>query len=267
MSEAGRIKIEAPEKIVFTFRFAEQGARIGAFLIDMLIQFAVVLFLYLLLYKALNQNVFSSESFSESFGLLTAGFFYMGIFFLQWFYFLLFEAFWNGRTPGKWAMKIRVMKENGEPLDFQCLLLRNFMRAVDGFPALYFLGGIVSLIDKKNRRIGDILSGTIVVYEEKKKNNIPDTSVPFIIMELDQKVVHEITAKNSLNEKDLYVIRRYFNEREKIPPNRRESVTRKLCDEVKNKLMLEEKDISSLLFDDEKFLITVYSAHAKEDSK
>lgn len=268
MEQTGRIKIEAPEKIEFSYRFADQGARIGAYFFDMLIQGVILFFGILLVFGGINRNAFVSESFSENFGLLSYGFFYLIYFFLQWFYFLLFEAFWNGRTPGKRLMKIRVMKENGESLDFQCLLLRNFMRAVDGFPVLHLLGGIIALIDKKNRRIGDMLAGTIVVYEEKKKNRIPRISVPFNIIELDQKMIHEITAKNNLNEKDLYVIRRYFNEREKIPAGRRGSVTRKLCEEVKNKLKLEENDtISSLMSDDEKFLITVYSAHAKEDSK
>jgi len=268
VNQADRIKIEAPEKIEFSYRFAEQGARIGAFVIDIVIQFIAGLITFLLIFAFVNKNVFMSNSFSDDMGLLTVGFFYLIVFFLQWFYFLLWEAFWNGRTPGKRCMKIRVIKENGESLDFQCLLLRNFMRAVDGFPLLHLLGGIVSLIDKKNRRIGDILAGTIVVYEEKQRYSIPKTTVPFNIIELDQKVIHEITAKTSLNEKDLYVIRRYFNEREKIPGNRRGSVIRKLCEEIKNKLKLEENDIlTSLMYNDEKFLMTVYSAHAKEDSK
>lgn len=268
MSQYSRIKIEAPEKIVFSYRIADQGARIGAFILDMLIQAVVVILVFLLVFGAANSNIQFSESFSETFGLLGFGFFYLLLFFMQWFYFLLFEAFWNGQTPGKRAMKIRVIRENGDSLDFQVLLLRNFMRAVDGFPLLHLLGGIISIIDKKNRRIGDILSQTLVVYEEKKKNIVPCLTVPFPILDLDQKVIHEITAKIRLSEKDLFVIRKYFNERERIPANRRDTVTRKLCEEVKNKLQLENNEIlSSILNDDENFLMAVYSAHAKEDRK
>ena len=88
MNHADRIKIEAPEKIEFSYRFAEQRARIGAFAIDMVIQAFVALIGFLLLFAFINENVFMSNSSSNDLGLLTVGFVYLIIFYVQWFYFL-----------------------------------------------------------------------------------------------------------------------------------------------------------------------------------
>ena len=44
MNQADRIKIEAPEKIQFSYRFADLGARIGAFTVDMVLQAIIVIF-------------------------------------------------------------------------------------------------------------------------------------------------------------------------------------------------------------------------------
>ena len=265
MAKESRIRIEAPEKIVFSYRYAEPGARMAAFFLDMVIQAVILILFALLFWGILNGDSLFSNTFSENFGMLGYGFFYLLLFFMQWFYFLLFEAFWNGRTPGKRVMKIRVIKKNGEALDFSSLLLRNFMRAVDGFPTLHIIGGIVCVLDRENRRIGDILAQTLVVYDNQKNTQLPDFSVPFEVLDLYQKEIHEIRSKRSLDEKDLYVIRRYFNEREKIPVQRRQAVIEKLAAEVRKKLELDDMFMDPTE-NEEQFLIRVYSAHAKEDS-
>ena len=59
-------------------------------------------------------------------------------FLLQWGYFALFEAFWNGQTPGKRLLRLRVIQESGRPVGLFESMGRNLLRSAA--PALYCLG-------------------------------------------------------------------------------------------------------------------------------
>ena len=53
---------------------------------------------------------------------------------LSWFYVGLFEALWNGQTPGKRLMGIRVVSVEGQPITPFQAILRNILRVVDAQP-------------------------------------------------------------------------------------------------------------------------------------
>jgi hypothetical protein len=82
-------------------------------------------------------------------------------------YFILFEAFWNGQTPGKRKQGLRVVRSNGQPIGWVESATRNILRAVDIVLGFYPLGLIVIFFSRSNQRIGDYAAGTIVVVEEK----------------------------------------------------------------------------------------------------
>ena len=86
-------------------------------------------------------------------------------FLLVWGYFSLFEAFWRGQTPGKRAMKLRVIKDAGRQITLFESLARNLLRIVDYFPGLYLTGVITMLCNKRSKRLGDLAAGTLVVHE------------------------------------------------------------------------------------------------------
>ena len=50
---------------------------------------------------------------------------------LAWFYGGLFETFWNGQTPGKRLMQIRVLSVDGQPINGMQAVLRNLLRAIE----------------------------------------------------------------------------------------------------------------------------------------
>jgi uncharacterized RDD family membrane protein YckC len=87
------------------------------------------------------------------------------------FYGILLEWSWRGQTLGKRIMRLRVKDERGLKLRFDQVVLRNLLRVVDSFPALYVVGGVTCLVSSLNQRLGDIAAGTVVVHE-------PRTSVP-----------------------------------------------------------------------------------------
>jgi uncharacterized RDD family membrane protein YckC len=68
----------------------------------------------------------------------------------------------SGATLGKKAMGLKVMKESGEPLDWQAAIVRNIMRIIDGF-VFYLVGAIAVWVSKKKQRLGDMAAKTLVV--------------------------------------------------------------------------------------------------------
>jgi len=76
-------------------------------------------------------------------------------------YFTYFEGT-TGQTPGKRAMNIKVVKENGKKVNFTDAFIRSILRIVDGI-AFYILGLIIIVVTKKKQRLGDILARTVVV--------------------------------------------------------------------------------------------------------
>src|SRR5207244_1814355 len=83
-----------------------------------------------------------------------------------WGYFLLFEALNGGRTPGKRLMGIRVVMDTGHPLTFTAAAVRNLVRIVDMQPLFtYQVGLAFVLFHAQNKRLGDIVAGTVVVRD------------------------------------------------------------------------------------------------------
>jgi uncharacterized RDD family membrane protein YckC len=76
-------------------------------------------------------------------------------------YYIVMEAL-SGATLGKRAMKLKVVKQGGEPLDWQASIVRNVMRIIDGL-FFYLVGAIVVWVSKGKQRLGDMAAHTVVV--------------------------------------------------------------------------------------------------------
>ena len=162
-----QIDVVTPENIAFKHELAGPFQRLPALLIDLLIQGAAILGVGL---------VFVCSGIAFTLGL---GPMLVLIFFLQWFYFGVFEAVWNGQTPGKRAMRLRVVTIYGQPITGTQAVLRNLLRVVDMFPVATFgevgmavsiptfqLGLLAMACNDAQQRLGDVVCGTIVIREE-----------------------------------------------------------------------------------------------------
>ncbi len=160
-----RIEIVTPENIAFKYRVAGPFRRLPAYLIDALIRVGIILLTVYLLWA----------SFSAGLASLASVAIYVW-FLVEWFYGGFFETYWNGQTPGKWAMGLRVVSYDGQPINALQAVLRNILRAVDAFPAfslpndmsigLYQLGLLSSSANARFQRLGDLAAHTMVVVEE-----------------------------------------------------------------------------------------------------
>lgn len=166
-----QLSIETPELVALEFPVAGVGSRSMACVIDYAIQgtaFVLMLFGFVLLVRSGSQGS-THPGAKPAQSAVIWGFAIIGLIFflLQWGYFSLFEAFWNGQTPAKRVLKLRVIQQNGQQIGFFHALSRNLLRVVDGIPGFYFVGIIFLFATKRAQRLGDLVAGTIVVHERE----------------------------------------------------------------------------------------------------
>ncbi|MES9905437.1 MAG: RDD family protein [Sedimenticola sp.] len=142
---------ETPEGIDLEMRIAGPVVRACAWAID--------LFIRLGLYGVIS-------ILFAFFGGVGFAFILIGIFLVEWFYPVVFELR-TGATPGKKAMGILVVHDNGTPVSLSSSLIRNLLRAADFFPFLYGFGLLAMLFNNEFKRLGDMAAGTLVVYDDK----------------------------------------------------------------------------------------------------
>jgi uncharacterized RDD family membrane protein YckC len=249
------ISIQTPEKIVFTYEIAEIGTRIAAFVVDMLVQ-SLLWILLLLLFFLTNEISFSSSS-EFSYPYVFASFVLIIMFIFRWFYFVFFETVMAGQTPGKKAMRIRVIRNNGESLDLATIITRNFLRSIDGLPIIPMVGGFVALLNSKRMRLGDIAANTLVVKEMYYKLGLPDFEVKFSNSESGKT---KLLLDTKLNENELYIIRRFLNEKSKLSLEKQNTIANQLALDVLKKLK-----INTTFEDPQNFLEQVYLLHAEKN--
>jgi uncharacterized RDD family membrane protein YckC len=86
-------------------------------------------------------------------------------FVLTWGWHVFFEVRKQGRTPGKRALRLRVIDARGLPVSLYQSLVRNIVRALDFVPVFYGVGALVTLLTPTRRRLGDIVADTLVVRD------------------------------------------------------------------------------------------------------
>ncbi len=164
---ADQLNIETPEQVDLRFPIAGLGSRFVAILLDTLLQTLAYLLLGVIIYatSAYEPVNKAMERQSDTAAKWLVALFILVNFLMFWGYFALFEAFWNGQTPGKRIMKLRVLKDSGRSITLFEALARNLLRIVDMFPSIYLVGVIAMLCNRENKRLGDLVAGTIVVHE------------------------------------------------------------------------------------------------------
>ena len=150
---------ETPEGVDLELRLAGPVPRAAALAID----WAIRLGLYLALAPLMALSG------------LGVGLFLLALFLLEWFYPVFFELR-SGATPGKKAMGLVVVHDDGTPVGPSASVIRNLLRAVDFLPLFYGVGLVSMLLDRDFRRLGDLAAGTLVVYADRAlgERHIPE---------------------------------------------------------------------------------------------
>ena len=149
------VQVVTPENIAFEYRLAGPFRRLPALILDYFVRWFVEFLLFLGL--AFTIGMVSSGLFMFLLMVLT--------FAIDWFYGVVFETFMNGQTPGKYVMGLRVLSDDGRPIDGMQAALRNLLRVADLFGGV---GLVAMAMNSKYKRLGDLVAGTIVVVEERQ---------------------------------------------------------------------------------------------------
>ncbi len=158
--------IETPERVSLHFALASIGNRFLACAIDHALQgltiaLMVLAFMLVANYSRLSHQLANAPKWVYAILILV-------LFLIFSSYFAFFEWIWNGQTPGKRWLKLRVIREDGRPITFWEATVRNLLRSFDMMPAPFYSIGLISVfISTTDQRVGDLVGGTVVVRERE----------------------------------------------------------------------------------------------------
>jgi uncharacterized RDD family membrane protein YckC len=163
MTNDESLQIDTPENVAFGYHVAGIGSRFVAALVDTLLILILQVFIFGTMLLILANTGLDLESDSLSAWLV--GIFGLISFLFFWGYYIFFEMLWNGQSPGKRWLGLRVIRMDGTPISLTESLIRNLVRIVDLLPAAYGFGVVTMFINTQSRRLGDLAAGTLVVHE------------------------------------------------------------------------------------------------------
>ena len=203
-----RLKITTPEGVVLDLVVAGIGSRFLAGMLDVVIQVFTLI--------AVSQTVAVADFGS---GFVTAGLIVV-LFLVIFGYPVLFELFNQGRTPGKAAVGLRVVRSDGNPISPSASLIRNLLRLIDGWTALtvvlFPIGFVAAFTTRHCQRLGDLAAGTVVIRERFATGANPHAA--YLTMPPPPGLNWDVAA---ITPDEMFVIRRYLERRSTLPPHSR----------------------------------------------
>lgn len=232
-----RVTLQTPESVELEFTLAGIGNRALALLIDYIALF-LTLFVFLIIWAIFYTHLLDllvpligsqrSEAALAAILVLVTFFVYMG-------YFVFFEVLWQGQTPGKRYTKIRVIRDDGRRVSIQQATLRSLLRPLDD---TLFIGVLLILLNRWEKRLGDMAAGTIVIQEEYTV-----AAASFPVSDKAQALAAKIPQIANLSEllpDDFAAIREYLQRRGAMAPKAKADLSLQLARQVKGIIALEK---------------------------
>jgi uncharacterized RDD family membrane protein YckC len=240
-----QLSIETPELVAIQMPLAGIGSRFIALLVDYLIWFVGIAFVaWIFAFFLPGLTAFNRLSAQWA----TALYLFL-IFLFNWGYFTIFEAFWNGRTPGKRIARIRVIQRSGRAIGLFESMARNFVRYIDQIPFFYAVGAIAIFVTRDHQRLGDLAAGTLVVRDRIEDAPISTESTRTFTANIFAPAVptpephagfslpdHGIAR---LSVSDLQVLESFFARRLDMPLETRGALAQRIASAIQSKSGLE----------------------------
>jgi len=232
------IRVRTPENVVFGFRLAGLASRLSAAIID----YAIVSFLVGLLIGAMGIVALAFRISLPGIGTFASAgavaIVFLAIFVVLFGYFTFFEMLWNGQTPGKRALGLRVVKDLGQGITFADSLVRNLVRIADILPGFYGVGALAVLTSQRNKRLGDHVAGTLVVAVEKERPPAPFSAVWERHNSLKEDAVLAARIRQEITPEETELVRDVWQRRLRLPPDRRGALTAQVATHLRTRLAL-----------------------------
>lgn len=203
------IEINTSQNVNLDFTLASAGDRILAFLIDTVIKGGIFTVIWMVFFKFLNLGAFLAKTDN-----MTAIAIYTLLTLPIDVYTLVFESVTEGQTPGKKMMQIKVVKTDGYQADFSDYFIRWVFRLVDIIMSTGLIAIVSIIVNRQNKRLGDIAAGTAVI-SLKQKYTINHT----ILVNIDKSYQPQFPQVVGLSDNDMRIIKENFlKERENHDP-------------------------------------------------
>jgi uncharacterized RDD family membrane protein YckC len=149
--------VYTPEGVALRLPAAGPVPRAVAWLIDTAIRWGILLVTSLLV---------------SLIGKAGYGIYLLVYFMVFWGYPILCEVLFDGQTPGKRALELRVIADDGAPVGWLASITRNLLRTVDFLPLGYGVGLVASFADPWGRRLGDMVAKTMVIHAPRDRQGL-----------------------------------------------------------------------------------------------
>ncbi|MFH7028505.1 MAG: RDD family protein [Heteroscytonema crispum UTEX LB 1556] len=251
-----RFILQTPESVELEFTLGGIGNRIWALVIDYLL-LGLILILFLIAWAIVSNQLLNL--WTRIFGGNYIGTWLLAIALLIMYaiytgYFVFFETLWQGQTPGKRCAQIRVIRDDGRPIGLFQATLRSLLRPFDD---IVFLGALLIILNKREKRLGDWAAGTIVIQVESASAMNLKLSQPSEI------VCEKLSTQANLSEllpDDFVVIREYLQRRTGMEAEAKRQLGLQLATQVQNAIHLAEipEELTA-----EQFLEAVYFTYQR----
>lgn len=206
-----------PENVELQYEIAGIGSRVLAAFIDYtIVVLADIALSFASAFGAsflarLARQLFPGAREAGDFVTSTVGALLILAIFLGWWgYFIMFELVWNGQSPGKKMLGLRVVRTGGQPINAISSLVRNLLRLVDLF---LLIGVLVMLVNRSSRRLGDLAAGTLVVRDPRAlRAAFARVDVPSV----DENRIVALPNADRLTPEHYTLIREFFSRRQRL---------------------------------------------------
>jgi len=254
------ILVVTPENIEIEYELAGIGSRFLANMLDTLLQFAIFTALWIIVGIAAVIIGLVAAVLASSLGVFFAGtgtaIALISGFLILWGYFIWFETVWNGQTPGKRQIGLRVIRDGGYPINIYAAIVRNLIRVMDGMPLIavgLILGGLIDkqplvaalgglcilipimcmLLSARYQRLGDFVAGTMVVKQRAPRvptlealapppRILPEHLASYALADIGRQV-YEMTVP------EYRAVRHYLDRRWQLPPQVQQTAAMRLA--------------------------------------
>ena len=245
-----RVSIQTPESLELDFPLGGIGSRAFAWVVDQMLLYLGLVFFWLL-GTALYAYVLV-PTVTETLGtgaleqlnlwaLAIAGLLSYGI---SNGYYIGFESLWQGQTPGKRLAKIRVVKDNGQPVGLREASLRSLIGPLD--VGVFMVGFLLITLSQSEKRLGDLAAGTLVIQDETLQvRQQVTTQMKFSqsATETAQSLLAQANV-NALTGDQYLVLQMFLGYRSRLTPAIRSQVTAKLGAQLRRIITPSKQDLS-----------------------
>lgn len=203
------ITIATPEGVELELVLAGAGSRFIAAVIDFALEVLLIVLSALVTIDLIGGGIGDA--------LLA-----IAVFAALYVYDVAFEVLGGGRTPGKRITHLRVVRDQGNPVDLPASAIRNLLRVIDLLPSAYLVGLMSVLLTKRNQRLGDLAAGTLVIRDMRAR--LAPKASPAKRETLDSSG-WDVSAVST---EELVAIRRFLERRESLDRRARVELAHRL---------------------------------------